>query len=166
MRHPSEDIFLNIIEEYKAIVYKIANLYARTTEDQEDLFQEIIINLWKAYPSFKGHAKISTWIYQISLNTAITNYRREKKKVRYESISMRSLNEIGAPSEEHEIDQLTILYQAVDDLHKIDKAIVLLYLEQKSYQEISQIMGMTVAATGMRIKRIKSKLAERFAKMN
>lgn len=119
MKHHIENDFINLIEAYKAIVYKIANLYAQTTEDREDLFQEIVINLWKAYRSFKGNSKISTWIYQISLNTAITSYRREKKKVKYEPIYNLSLNDLGVHSKDGQLDQLNMLYQAIEELHKI-----------------------------------------------
>ena len=162
MAHPVENNFVELLEAYKAIVYKVASLYTQTTQDREDLFQEIVINLWKAYPGFRGDSKVSTWIYRISLNTAITNYRQKKNKVRYEPMDHLVHNEVGMPSRDGQLDQLSILYQAIEVLPKIDKAIILLFLEEKSYREISQIMGITTANVGMRIKRIKEKLSKRF----
>lgn len=156
--------FLHLIEKYKAIVYKIANLYAQNAEDRKDLFQEIMLSLWKAYPTFKGNAKVSTWIYRVSLNTAITNYRKVQKRPVYEPIF--NLPEIKVEEVNHaQVEQLNVLYQAIETLNKIDKAIIFLYLEEKSYQEISQIMGITSANAGMRIKRIKKKLAKKLTKI-
>jgi RNA polymerase sigma-70 factor (ECF subfamily) len=99
------------------------------------------------------------------LNTAISNFRREKKKVKYEPIFGLTREAISEHIHNDQIDQMNALYQAIEKLHKIDKAIILLYLEEKSYKEISEIMGITVANAGMRIKRIKEKLAEIFTKI-
>ena len=165
MKPDLENDFLVLLETHKAIIYKISNLYAHTSEDRKDLFQEIVISLWKAYPHFKGRAKISTWIYQVGLNTAITNYRREKIKMGYELIFNIS-QETATYIPNDQLEQMNGLYQAIEKLNKIDRAIILLYLEEKSYKEISEIMGITVANAGMRIKRIKEKLAEIFTKTN
>ncbi len=164
MKPHLENEFLAVLEAHKAIIYKIANLYAHTAEDRKDLFQEIVISLWKAYPHFKGNAKISTWIYQVGLNTAITNYRREKNKIRYEPI-FPFTQETAAYIPNDLMDQMNGLYQAIEKLDKVDRAIILLYLEEKSYKEISEIMGISVANAGMKIKRIKEKLAQIFIKI-
>lgn len=121
----------------------------------------MMLSLWRAYPSFKGNAKISTWIYRVSLNTAITNYRREKKKPKYEPIFNLPREVQSEKGNNERVEQINSLYQAIENLNKVDKAIILLYLEEKSYQEISQIMGITPANAGMKIKRIKEKLAKR-----
>lgn len=164
MQH-RESNFLHLIEKYKAIVYKIANLYAQNTEDRKDLFQEMMLSLWKAYPNFKGNAKVSTWIYKVSLNTAITNYRKEKKRPIYEPIFNLPREVQGEKGNNERVEQINFLYQAIENLNKADKAIIFLYLEEKSYQEISQIMGISSASTGMKIKRIKEKLAKSFTKI-
>lgn len=163
MKPHLENDFLAVLEVHKAIIYKIANLYAHTSEDRKDLFQEIVIGLWKAYPHFKGTAKISTWIYQVGLNTAITNYRREKNKIRYEPIFSLT-QETAEYANNDQLDQMNALYLSIEKLDKVDRAIILLYLEEKSYKEISEIMGITVSNAGMKIKRIKEKLAEIFTK--
>ena len=161
MKHLPETDFVKLIEQHKAIVYKISNLYAQTTEDRKDLFQEIIISLWRAYPGFKGNSKISTWIYKIGLNTAITNYRKGMNKVKYESIYEFPPEALGDDTNNEQKDNINILYQAIEGLNKIDKAIIILYLDERSYKEISEIIGITAANTGMKIKRIKERLAEK-----
>ncbi len=117
------------------------------------------ISLWKAYPSFRGEAKVSTWIYRIVLNTAITGYRQDKRHQRKVDLTNEEvLNLPDYPTDDWSLE-VHLLYSAIQKLSTIDKAIILLYLEEKSYQEISIIIGIGTAAVGMRIKRIKEKLS-------
>ncbi len=154
-----EKAFLVLLETYKAIIYKISHAYAITPEDRKDLFQEIVVSLWKAYPSFQEKSKLSTWIYRVALYTAITNYRRSKKQIRQQSLQPALYN--LAPDDYNGVqqDETKLLYAAMERLSPVDKAIIILLLEEKSYTEISGVLGITVAAAGMRIKRAKDKLA-------
>tara|TARA_R110000787_G_scaffold210040_1_gene319935 strand:+ start:250 stop:636 length:387 start_codon:yes stop_codon:yes gene_type:complete len=122
------------------------------------LFQEITIQLWKAYPKFRGDAKFSTWMYRVALNTAITLYRKHKRRIDtadYESIIFK----IKADEyDETEEIQLKLMYKAVKQLGDIDKALVFLYLEDKNYTEISDTLGITEVNARVKMNRIKTKL--------
>lgn len=157
MNQDDEQSFLSLVEHHKGIVYKVSDAYAKTKNDKKDLFQEIMLSLWKAYPSFKGNSKISTWVYKVSLYTAITNYRSEKKQIKYEQIYHDYTGASDSFSDDCD-DQVKFLYEAVAKLSSVDKAIVLLLLEEKSYKEISQIIGLKPTAVAMRINRAKDKL--------
>jgi len=149
------DEFLNIVEENKKLIYKVSQIYCDSTIDKNDLFQEIIANLWKAYPGFKGSSKISSWIYKIALNTAITwfrDYIKYKGHIEY-------TNCIPNVSNDYELDDVyEQLYSAIEHLGKIDKAIILLQLEGYSYDGISEIIGLTKTNVATKINRIKLKL--------
>ena len=147
--------FLNIVEENKKLIYKVSHIYCDSSIDKNDLFQEIIANLWKAYPEFKGSSKISSWIYRIALNTAISWFRDYIKHKRYIEYG----NFIPNISEEYELDDVyEHLYSAIEHLGKIDKAIIVLHLEGYSYDDISEIIGLTKTNVATKINRIKLKL--------
>jgi RNA polymerase sigma factor (sigma-70 family) len=158
MAAASQKRFLQLIEEYKPIIYKIAAVYALSSEGRQDLVLEIVISLWKAFPAFRQEARVSTWIYRVALNTAISNYRQDRyqrRKVALTSEQVFSLPEHPVTDWSEELD---LLYQAIQQLAGLDRAIILLYLDEKSYQDISAITGLSSAAVGMRLKRIKEKL--------
>ena len=159
MKQDFEDKFLLLLEAHKGIIYKISHTYAVGSENRKDLFQEIILSLWKAYPSFKENSKISTWIYRVGLYTAITNFRRQTRQIKYVQLQQdfyeNSINDFG----DYEDADIKSLYLAITKLSKVDKAIILLLLEENSYTEISSIIGIKPTAVGMRIKRAKDKLA-------
>jgi len=159
MKSDFKESFLLLLESHKGIIYKISHAYASTYEDRKDLFQEIVLNLWKAYPSFKGNSKISTWIYRVGLYTAITNFRRQVKQIKYESLQREFYEKSINDFRDYEDADVKSLYLAIGKLSKVDKAIIILLLEENSYKEISNIMGIKPAAVGMRIKRAKDKLA-------
>ena len=154
-----EKIFTDIINAHRGIIYKICNLYCRDEAYKKDLFQEIVLQLWKSYPSFRKEAKSSTWIYRVALNTAIANFRKEIRKPDTAPLTDASfwIPEIEYPLEK---EHITALMQAIDQLNKLEKAIVLLYLEEKTYDEISEIIGMTNSNVGVRLNRIKAKLGK------
>ena len=160
MKHNPEHAFLSLLESYKGIIYKISYAYAVTPEDRKDLFQEIVVSLWKAYPSFKENSKLSTWIYRVALYTAITNYRREKKQIQYEPFRPGFHEKSTADFFCDQQEEIKNLYRAIEKLSHIDKAIILLLLEENSYTEISHIIGIKPATVGMRIKRAKDKLSD------
>ncbi len=153
-----EHRFVTELESNQNIVHKVCTLYTNDRDSHKDLFQEITIQLWKAYPKFRGESKFSTWMYRVALNTAITLYRKNKKNVQtqdYESV----LFKIQADEyDETEEQQLKLMYNAVKQLGDIDKALVFLYLEDKNYTEIAETMGITEVNARVKMNRIKTKL--------
>tara|TARA_B100000900_G_scaffold14862_1_gene11875 strand:+ start:1739 stop:2161 length:423 start_codon:yes stop_codon:yes gene_type:complete len=134
-------------------------LYAKSDAEHKDLFQEITIQLWKAYPKFRGDSKFSTWMYRVSINTAITLYRKSKRRIQsfsFEDVAYKvPQNESYDDSEDQ---QLKSIYKAVKALNDIDKAVIFLYLENKSYKEISNTIGITEVNARVKMNRIKNKL--------
>ena len=134
-------------------------MYCRLEEDRQDLFQEILIQLWKAYPSFRGDAKFSTWMYRVGLNVALQFARKDIKKPGFDDIDQAS-EVLDIPEEGSYKDQKGRLLIAIGRLNEIEKAIAMLYLEEKSYEEISEIMGITQNYVRVKMNRIKNKLKE------
>lgn len=158
MNKELEHNFVQQLEENQNVVHKICRLYTRSQDAHNDLFQEITIQLWKAFPKFRGDAKFSTWMYRVALNTAITLYRKSKRNVPtqgFEGVSFKIASQAYDDTIE---EQLKIMYAAVKDLNDIDKALVFLYLEDKSYREISETMGISEVNARVKMNRIKEKL--------
>lgn len=149
--------FSELIDNNQAIIHKITMVYANNRADREDLFQEICLQLWKAYPNFREEAKFSTWMYRVALNTAISTVRKEKHKVAFEPL--RENDRISEDSTD-ETEKVKVLYQAISGLNNIDKAMILLWLDEKSYDEIAAIMGTTKSNVSVKLVRIKRKLEE------
>lgn len=153
-----EHSFVNQLEQNQNIVHKICRLYTNSSDAHNDLFQEITIQLWRAYPKFRGDSKFSTWMYRVALNTAITLYRKSKRKVNtqdFEGVSFKIASDEYDSSYE---DQLNLMYGAVKKLNDIDKALVFLYLENKNYKEIATTLGITEVNSRVKMNRIKEKL--------
>jgi RNA polymerase sigma factor (sigma-70 family) len=148
-----EKNFLQTIQMHQKIIHKITRMYRNTPDDQQDLFQEIVYQLWRAYPGFREESKVSTWIYRIALNTAIALYRRPRPEIR----SAEHLPEFPA-EEQGQSENEMLMYRALRMLNDPEKAIISLYLEDYSYQEIAEITGISENYTGVRINRIKEKL--------
>ena len=150
-----EAMFLSLINQHRGIIFKISRLYRDSPEDREDLFQEIVFQLWKSFPAFKGTASTGTWLYRIALNTAISSFRKKTPDIRYTD-ALPDLAE-GQPSEElaHRQEQFFAAMKHCDDS---EKTIITLYLEGLSYQQIAGITGMTENNVGVRLNRIKSKI--------
>ena len=152
-----EKEFLKTIHDYQKIIYKICRVYRDSREDQEDLFQEIVYQLWKSYPAFKRESKVSSWIYRIALNTAIAIYRKSKLSIEY----YEEFPEHIHPSDEKIVSENEErLFWALRKLNDSEKAIISLYLEDFSYQEIAEIAGLSETNIGVRLNRIKNKLKE------
>ena len=149
--------FVAIIKENEGILYKITRVYTDTTEDQKDLYQEIVYQLWKSFDSFKGNSKISTWMYRIALNTAIAHLNKSKKRVRQVRLDFELVNPIDEKDSTTE-ERLKILYEMIKQLNVIEKGLILLFLEGKSYEEIANITGFSTSNVGTRLSRIKKKL--------
>ena len=150
--------FLKLISENQGIIYKICNVYANSREDKDDLKQEIILQLWKSYPGFKGKSKFSTWMYRIAFNTAITNIRKSKRHPIIEAFSGTELSFSEKENIDYLSDAVNQLYKAIAKLKDVEKAIVMLYLEEKSYKEIGEIMGISEKYVGVKLVRLKEKL--------
>ena len=149
--------FIDLINNNRALIFKVCNLYCHDPESRKDLFQEVILQLWKSYPGFRKDSTGSTWIYRVALNTAISNFRKESKKPGGMSITLSELEipDMPGPSEN---ENTASLHLAISKLSEIEKAIILLYLDEKSYDEISEIIGITNSNVGARLNRIKTKL--------
>lgn len=150
-----EKVFLKTIHEHQNLIYKICRMYRNTKEDQKDLFQEIVFQLWKAFPHFRGESKITTWMYRIALNTAILEFRKSKPAISY---SDQLPDQLSVPGRAEELDQEEQMYQLLKYLDVSERAILTLYLEEYSYKEIADIIGITENYVGVKINRIKEKL--------
>jgi RNA polymerase sigma-70 factor (ECF subfamily) len=151
-----EHQFVTELENNQNIVHKVCTLYTNDRDSHKDLFQEITIQLWKAYPKFRGDAKFSTWMYRVALNTAITLYRKSKRSIQtqdYESVIFKIKADEYDETEEL---QLKLMYKAVKQLGDIDKALVFLYLEDKNYSEISETLGISEVNARVKMNRIKT----------
>lgn len=149
---------MRLVQEHRPMLNKVCNIYCHTSFDRQDLFQEIVIQLWKSYPKFRGDSKFSTWLYRIALNTAISDLRRQKRTTQLAEPS-ESLNEIpDVQTYSQQEEQLEQLHGAIAQLTDIEKAVVMLYLENKSYDEMEDILGINQNNLRVKMNRIKEKL--------
>ena len=150
--------FLELIQQHKGLIHKVCHIYAHDEASKQDLFQEIVIQLWKSFGSFRGEAKISTWMYRIALNTALTDLRRRKKKVdlHFTDQSNLDIEEVQYDNQRDEEEKL--LYSAIAKLSQIEKAVVMMYLEDKSYEEMEEVLGISQGTLRVKMNRIKEKL--------
>lgn len=151
-----EKEFVQLLNRHAGIVYKVCIIYCDTATAREDLFQEIVLQLWKAWPSFRSDARFSTWMYRVALNTAITNYRRELRVPRRMPLEGLEIPDLSGTGKDEEA--VRMLYKAIDQLNIIERAIILLYLDGSSYEEMSEITGITCNHVGVKLNRIKMKL--------
>ncbi|MFZ4771338.1 MAG: RNA polymerase sigma factor [Ferruginibacter sp.] len=159
-----KDNFLQLIEANKGIIIKICNSYCKNNHDREDLAQEIIYHLWKSGKSFNPDYKFSTWMYRVALNVAISFYRKEKRATPILSINELHINiEDAPPINEDKEKNIQLLQLFISQLKELDKALILLSFESKSYKEISEILGISETNVATRISRIKDRLKQQFA---
>ena len=160
------DVFLQVIEAHKNMIYKIANTYCKDSDDRMDLVQEIILKLWQSFDSYNAEYKYSTWIYRVALNTAISLYRKNKTGNRKTASFPEGIINMAGSGEDTGMNQNTILLNRfVDELKPLDKALVLLYLEEKTQKEIADIMGITETNVSTKIARIKNILKQKFSQI-
>jgi len=159
---PGEKDFIQSIEQHQRIIHKVCNLYMSNEQDKKDLFQEILLGAWKGYGNFKGDAKFSTWLYRVALNTAITFYRKEKRQIKIAELKEQTAGFVDNHSGQEE--QMAAMHGAIAALSTIDKALVMLYLEEYDYNEIGSIMGISANNVAVKMSRIKTKLKERAEK--
>ena len=153
-----EKEFLQIITENQGIIHKVCSIYCDSEEDRRDLFQEILVQLWKSFPSFRNESKFSTWMYRVALNTAITSFKKEKRHPDKSGIPYENLQLAAEVYDTGTEDQIKMLNKAVAQLTGIEKSIILLFLEDKKYEEIAEITGITQNYVRVKMNRIKKKL--------
>lgn len=158
-----QEDFVSIIKENESLIYKVARLYTNTTEDQNDLFQEIVIQIWKGFEKFKNNSKISTWVYRVAINTAITGLRKRKKFINMVPIEGEIINYPEIQSTRSD-DKLDFIYQCIEELNELDKGIMLLYLENRSYSEIAETIGLSETNIGSRLSRIRQQIKSKIIK--
>ena len=149
----TEKDFSRIVKQHKSIIYTVCYMFSKDADEVNDLFQEVLINLWKGFTSFQGRSDLSTWIWRVSLNTCISCER--KKKLDTVPLSM----EINLfEDQDEDSQQIQLLHKRIHQLKPFDRAIVLLWLENLSYEEIGAIVGITAKNVGVRLYRIKEEL--------
>lgn len=158
------DTFLSVIELNKGLIYKVANLYCKDAENRKDLIQEVIIQLWQSFHKYDEQYKLSTWMYTISLNVAISFYKKEHRRTQINNLlpdDILSLNEDNVAEKVN--TDIDLLQRFIKELKEMDRAIILLYLEENSQQEIARILGLTVTNVSTRVSRIKQQLQQKFS---
>jgi len=154
-----EKEFIRLINNNRGLIFKVCNLYCHDYESRRDLFQEVVLQLWRSYPGFRKESLGSTWIYRVALNTAISDFRKDSKKPKKTSLTLKEF-EIPDISAWDETEKTSTLHLAIGKLSEIEKAIIMLYLDEKSYDEISEIIGISNSNVGARLNRIKNKLTK------
>ena len=150
-------MFLSLMEQHKQIIYKVCFMYASEEETINDLFQEVTLNLWKGFPKFRGESNISTWVYRIAVNTCVSWLRSSNRQLQTVPLTLFTADLI---TDEQEKENLRELYSLINRLGKLERALILLWLEERSYEEIAEILDISVSNVGVRINRIKTKLRE------
>jgi RNA polymerase sigma-70 factor (ECF subfamily) len=152
-----EKTFIEMIRDNERIIYKICSFYASDESPMADLYQEVVCNLWSSYPKFRSESSVSTWIYRVALNTCITGMRKDMRRPKGTPVSMLQ-DTISEP--ETLSEQIREMYHYIHQLKTMERAVVLLYLEEKPYQEIADITGLTVSNVATKLKRSKEKLKQ------
>ena len=153
---PLEKEFLEMISAQKRVVYKVCYIYAKDDDDLNDLFQEVVLNLWKSFPRYRGDCKMTTWVYRIAMNTCITFLRRSNSRPQTIPLTVEMVGHLA--DEEGRTGQLKELYRLINQLGKLERALILLWLEERSYQEMADILGLSKANVAVKLNRIKEKL--------
>lgn len=150
----TENTFSQIVKEHKNTIYTVCYMFSKDADQVNDLFQEVLLNLWKGFSSFRGDSKVSTWIWRVSLNTCIT---AERKKKMGEQIPL-SMNINLFADSDSDTRQIAQLYKRINTLGLMDRALILLWLENMSYEEIGAIMGISAGNVSVKLVRIKDQL--------
>jgi RNA polymerase sigma-70 factor, ECF subfamily len=152
-----QERFQSLVEEHKKILYKICNSYCRERDARDDLAQEIIIQLWRSFEKFDERCKFSTWMYRIALNVAISFYRRESTRTRYVISSEEHLL-VAIDDTANQPEDIRLLYEFIEALDPLNKALVLLYLDGNNYQETASVLGISETNVATKINRLKNKM--------
>ena len=166
-KEPDKQAFVQLMQDNKGIIFKVCNAYCPNVHDREDLAQEIIYNVWKSWSGFDKSYKFSTWMYRIALNVAISFYRKQNKNTSTISLD-ETEKEIADTTAHHDArtENTLLLEQFINELNTLDKALMLLYIDGKSYAEIAEILGITETNTATKINRIKNNLKQKVSGLN
>ena len=154
-----EQIFSKLIKDNQGLIVKVSRLYTNSLEDEQDLFQEIVLQLWRSYDTFKGDSKISTWMYRVALNTAITLFRKKTKSPQTDEIKDFQYS-FYAEVEDDKKEQISLLYKVIKMLPNIERAIVTMYLDDLPYKDIAENLGITEVNARVKMNRLKKTLKE------
>lgn len=157
IEYRQKEIFTEWLEKYKALIFKVVRAYTFTKTDQDDLFQEICIQIWKSIPVFKEESAVTTWLYRISLNTAL-KWRRKEQKHNESTSGLQESRLLHIERTEQVDERLEWLYEEIARLDKVDRSLTLLLLDGFSYKEMADILGITESNVGVKIHRIKQHL--------
>ncbi len=159
---PSTD-FVAVVNEYQPLLRRVCRLYCADADDRQDLFQEVVLQLWRAWPKYvpQANAKLSTWLYRIALNVAISNLRQRTRRPQPTSLKDEALHltQVTEPPG-YEPEEMAALYRAINRLSEVDKAFVLLYLEERTYEEMADILGITQNNVRVKMHRVQDKLRQ------
>jgi len=156
MQSNLQQAFATLIQQHEKLVYKVCHLYAADDEDIRDLFQEIVLQAWNGYSRYRGDAAISTWLYRVALNTAITHKRRQRNA--FATTPQLPLIDIADDAHVPYAEEYRIMHKLIGELPPLDKALVLLYLEDRPHSEIAEILGISLSNVGTKLNRIKDRL--------
>jgi len=152
-----EKSFITLVKEHQGLIHKVCILYETDKEARNDLFQEIVLQLWRSFHTFRGESKITTWMYRIALNTAISGLRKLGRKIRTEELDDYHLN-ISDTSDDHQEDELQKLQWAIRQLTEIERAMIMMALDEVPYDEIAETIGITQNNVRVRMNRIREKI--------
>ena len=158
----AKEDFILMIGENKGIIYKIANAYSRSAEDQEDLVQEIILQLWSSFNNYNPEFKITTWIYRIALNVSISHYRKDTVRKKYTTPLIEDFAKHSDTGSDDKDEDIRLLRQFIQELDEMNRALIILYLDGNSHQEIANVLNISVSNVGTKINRIKERLRNKF----
>ncbi|WP_291069497.1 MULTISPECIES: RNA polymerase sigma factor [unclassified Empedobacter] len=158
-------IFTELVEKNQGIIHKVCRIYTDDKDSHDDLFQEIVLQLWRSYDSFKGDSKFSTWMYRVSLNTAITLIKKKTKSSETDFNEAQFLNLKSDDKDEFLEERITLLYAAIRLLNDVERALVLLFLEDLPYKDIAETLGISEVNARVKMNRVKIKLKEIMSKM-
>lgn len=160
MGNDLEKAFIKSIQDYRGLILKVCQVYSDDRDDFDDLFQEIALQLWKSYSTFRGESLMSTWIYRVALNTAITSLRKRKRRPDQHPLQVFHQNQAEAADDRVDLVYAQELQRAIQVLDKLDRALLMLYLDEKSYSEMAQILDISENYIGVKLTRIRNKLKE------
>lgn len=151
--------FSQLVKDNQGLIIKVSRLYTNSTEDEQDLFQEIVLQLWRSYDTFRGQSKISTWMYRVALNTAITLFRKKTKSPQTDELMDYHHRDYVEDDDEKQ-QQISLLYKVVKMLPKMERAIVMMYLDDLPYREIAETLGISEVNARVKMTRLKKTLKE------
>jgi RNA polymerase sigma-70 factor (ECF subfamily) len=164
MASPVNNVFIQALNQNLGIAHRVCKFYFFDDDDRKDLLQEMMYQLWKSYPHFDGRSKFSTWMYRVCINTALTN-KKKTNRDRVESLSLKH-DQIVDDSADNQDESIKLLFDAIGTLSQLNRAIVLLYLDEMSYDEIAMITGLSKSNVSVRLVRIKKELEMQLKKTN